>query len=573
MAIKAFGGVKCSSAKKEIGPLSTVKWNDHFFFDMKNCSVEDIESATISIELRDHRMLLSDSLIGSYIMDLTYVYFQPKHALVHKWIALANPESQDYSSIKGYLKLGIAVLAEEDRQVDLAVSEVGELKDVDMLLPPQIQPKACQLVIRAIKAEKLPNMDIGGTIDAYIECEFAGNKLKSRFIKADEANYSVHWYQDLLVLSRQIPAIIPTVSGKVKIRVWDHDTGTKDELVGTIFIDFKDLEREMKPEGPKRYFNYFWANIYGAPMKGTSGNFADKMNVDPRLASYWRGRVLLSVKIVETEKPKLMVIPITEPGLPALINDAYDGGDEYETRCQVFSGSGLPCVNKQLKVVVRWGFQLVNSTLQTNVAGACEWYETLTRKTINSPSSNFDDLPDVFVYLMYEEVIVSYIRLLPKDYQSITGQPEWLQLIPDKSTNVIKNDWEGGFLRLRFYCGKLNTKEDTSSQAGWKEKLKKPVAGNKLLLTNIFQCRNLPSADSNGKADPYVLIKCGSEEKHTGKEDRMNNLNPIWYETLAVPVACFGKIDAPPVVVQVWDFDTIGGDDLMGMYVAKVKSK
>lgn len=360
------------------------------------------------------------------------------------------------------------------------------------------------------------------------------------------------------------------MSGKVKIRVWDYDKGTKDELVGTTFIDFKELEREMKPETPKHYSNYFWANIYGAPMSGTSGNFADKMNVDPRLASYWRGRVLISVKIVETDKPKLMVIPVNEPELPALISDVYDGGDEYETRCQVFSGSGLPCVGKQLKVAVRWGSKLNSSTLQPNTNGACEWYETLTRKTIPSPSSNFDDLPDVFVYLMYDDVIVSYIRLLPKDYQSISCQPQWLQLIPDKSTGVIKNDWEGGFLRLRFYCGKLNPAVDTSSQAGWKEKLKKPTAGNKLLLANIFQCRNLPSADSNGKADPYVLIQCGANSVHTGKEDRMNNLNPIWYETLAVPVSCFNKADAPPVVVQVWDFDTIGSDDLMGMYVAKV---
>ena len=331
----------------------------------------------------------------------------------------------------------------------------------------------------------------------------------------------------------------------------------------------------MKPDGPKRYFNYFWANIYGAPMEGTKGNFAGKMNVDPRLASYWRGRVLLSVKIVETDKPKLMVVPINEPQLPAFISEHYDGGeDEYETRCQVFSGSGLPCVDKQLKVEVCWGKKIIPSkqqtTLQTNVKGACEWYETLPRKSINSPSSNFDDLPDVFVYLMYDNTIVSYIRLLPKDYQSIDGRPEWLQLIPDKSTGVIKNDWEGGFLRLRFYCGKT-TKVDTSSQAGWKEKLQKPIAGNKLLLANIFQCRNLPSADSNGKADPYVKIKCGSQENLTGMEARMNNLNPIWYETLAVPVSCFSKADAPPIVVQVWDFDTIGFDDLMGIYVAKVK--
>ena len=566
VTFKVFGGVKCSSGKTEVGPLSVVKWNDHFFFEKLNCTVEDVENATIVIELRDHRLLMSDSLVGSYVMDLTYVYFQPKHGLVHKWIGLANPESQDYSSIKGYLKVGISVLGEGDSQVDLAVSEVGELKDVDMLLPPQIQPKACQLVIRAIKAERLPHMDTGGTIDAYLECEFAGNKLKSKIIKADEANYSVEWYQDIL-----IPAIIPTVSGKLKIRVWDYDVGTKDELVGTTILDFKDLERETKPGNPKRYSDYFWANLYGAPLKGTSGNFAEKMNVDPRLASYWRGRVLLRIRIEETDKPKLMVMPVTEPGLQSIVNDTYDGGDEYETRCQVFSGSGLPCEGKQLKVVMRWGYQTASSSLQTNVSGSCEWYETLPRKGIMSPSSNFDDLPDVFVYLTYDDNIVSYIRLRPRDYQAMNNQPEWLQLIPDKSTGAIKNDWEGGFLRLRFYCGKINPAVDTSSKYGWKEKLKRPAVGNKLLFVNLFQCRHLPSADSNGKADPYVIALCGPNKANTGKEDRMNNLNPMWYETLCLPVACFTKADAPPIVVQVWDYDSISSDDLMGMCVVKVR--
>jgi len=199
VAIKVFGSTKCSTAKKAVGAVSTVMWRDHFFFEKADCTSEDIETANITIELRDKRFLVSDSLIGSYSMDLTYVYFQKGHALVHKWLALANPESQDFAKIRGFLKVGVAVLAEGDDQVDLDVAEAQEMKDEDLLLPPQIQPKSCQLVVRAIKGEKFPKMDSTGTIDAFIECEFAGSKVRTSIMEADKANMAVEWYEDLLV--------------------------------------------------------------------------------------------------------------------------------------------------------------------------------------------------------------------------------------------------------------------------------------------------------------------------------------------------------------------------------------
>ena len=566
VSFQVFDSNKCSTSRSEVGTMSVVKWNDHFFFDRQDCSVEDIENSSLLIELRDKRFLMSDSLIGSYAMDLTYVYFQPNHAIVHKWLALANADSADYSAVKGYLKVGISVLGEGDEQVDLAVSETGEMKDEDLLLPPQIQPKACQLIIRAIKGEGLPKMDIGGTIDAYLECEFAGSRIKSKVVTADEANYCVEWYEDLY-----IPAVIPTVSGKLRVRIWDYDAGMRDDLAGTVVFDFEELLNEMKPGVPKRYGDYFWANIYGAPVKGSSGSFKQKMNADPRLASYWRGRILLSIKVIETDKPLLIVKPVQDPTLKRYIDDNYDGGTGYELRCQVYSGACLPQVGKQLRVMVKWGHQETASMSVLNTNGSCSWYESLKRKEINSPSENFSDLPDVFVYLMQDDTILGYMRLRPGDCRNIQVDPDWLQLIPDKSTGVIDKDWEAGFIRLRVYIGKTGARDD-NSQGGWNLKPIQPPLGNKTLIANIYQCRNLPSADSNGKADPYVVIKCGASEALTDKKERMNNLNPIWYRTLALPVSCHSKSDAPPIVIQVWDYDMIGADDLMGMYLAKVSA-
>lgn len=72
-------------------------------------------------------------------MDLMYVYSQDKHALVHQWIALCNPEAEDFQTVRGHVKVGICVQAENDEDVDLTVKEDEEAKHSDILLPPQIQ--------------------------------------------------------------------------------------------------------------------------------------------------------------------------------------------------------------------------------------------------------------------------------------------------------------------------------------------------------------------------------------------------------------------------------------------------
>jgi hypothetical protein len=50
-----------------------------------------------------------EAMIGCYEFDVAYVYFQQKHALLHKWIALSNPESANFNEVAAYLKLSISV--------------------------------------------------------------------------------------------------------------------------------------------------------------------------------------------------------------------------------------------------------------------------------------------------------------------------------------------------------------------------------------------------------------------------------------------------------------------------------
>ena len=75
--------------------------------------MEEVEEAKISIRLLD-KGYFKDALIGAYEFDLAYIYMMKDHAMLHQWIALSNPEAEDFSEVAAYMKLSISVAAAGD---------------------------------------------------------------------------------------------------------------------------------------------------------------------------------------------------------------------------------------------------------------------------------------------------------------------------------------------------------------------------------------------------------------------------------------------------------------------------
>ncbi len=48
---------------------------------------------------------------------MTYIYFMKDHALMHKWLALSNPNSEVFNEVAGYLKISITIAASGDEQI------------------------------------------------------------------------------------------------------------------------------------------------------------------------------------------------------------------------------------------------------------------------------------------------------------------------------------------------------------------------------------------------------------------------------------------------------------------------
>ena len=159
-------------------------FNEHFYFDKTNLTAEMLDSEKIIIEAYDHGHSKKKDYFGIYEFDFEYIYNRPDHALQNFWLALANPESTDISQVRGYLKLSISVLHENDPRIEL---EPRESSSMDCMVPAQIKMEYKQVSIHIFRGEELPDMDsiihekkVNRQCDGYIEVQYMGIKRKTK---------------------------------------------------------------------------------------------------------------------------------------------------------------------------------------------------------------------------------------------------------------------------------------------------------------------------------------------------------------------------------------------------------
>lgn len=108
IVVECLGMKTFSSAKDNIGPIGVTNYSEHLFIEPRGVEKPDAESAKIMIKLMDKGMF-KDALIGQFEFDMSYIYFMKDHTLLHKWLALSNPNGEDYAKIQAYLKVSISV--------------------------------------------------------------------------------------------------------------------------------------------------------------------------------------------------------------------------------------------------------------------------------------------------------------------------------------------------------------------------------------------------------------------------------------------------------------------------------
>jgi hypothetical protein len=80
--------------------------------------------------------------------------------------------------------VSISVACTGDEQVQIE-EDSGETKDINVMMPPQLNPKFYQLKFRFFQAQDLPAMDMGiafvrkAKTDAYMMTTYKNRKLKT----------------------------------------------------------------------------------------------------------------------------------------------------------------------------------------------------------------------------------------------------------------------------------------------------------------------------------------------------------------------------------------------------------
>ena len=66
-------------------------FNELLFFEFNNMKTEDLETAMIKVSLMDHDFIGSNNMIGSFTVDMSYIYKMNKdHELYKMWVALTD---------------------------------------------------------------------------------------------------------------------------------------------------------------------------------------------------------------------------------------------------------------------------------------------------------------------------------------------------------------------------------------------------------------------------------------------------------------------------------------------------
>ncbi len=578
-----------------------------------------------------------NKMIGSFAIDAPMVYGMNKdHEMYRQWVPLIDDEDPEDVGVQGYLKISIAIIGpgekvkvhdeDAERAAEMA-REAAAGSDVGSLIMnvPTVQKEWKYLVVKVYKAEGLPVMDgkVGAGLvtlskagtDAFCQLSFAGGKpVKTRVTTVHgESRHQINpsfnyelWY----------PVSLPTMTQLVKFNVWDKDTGGQ-ELIGNISEKFNRIKKATGQSLPLQ-----WYNMYGAPefkQEKLAANLAKGVNViakkaqqqfaaeidwgmfynnSPEKASAYKGRALLEFSIRD-QRPKKYDKADVKPfrrKLKPLRSTQEPPVREYVLQAMVICGNDMPnpnplgaIVKTKYRIRVTIGVHELCTKDALLDGGVCRWNEFMISEKILLPL-DVTQIPDIFIYLVREdEKPICFTRLKswkelkgdalatsPSPYELLgfTQPTQWQLLREDKSIDALPTDMFPGSILMKVGFGVFSDAEITRN--AWRQCLDD---AKKLTVyqvrVHIYQCRNIPAADSNGLCDPYIKVNFSGEKQKETKHKK-KTLFPVYYETLVFNNVSIPSADnfqyASQICMRLYDQDDFDAHDYLGTCQINLKN-
>uniref|UniRef100_UPI0037E7FE4C myoferlin isoform X2 n=1 Tax=Semicossyphus pulcher TaxID=241346 RepID=UPI0037E7FE4C len=298
---------------------------DEMFFYNVNMLPSELFDESISLRVYDSFSLRADSLVGEFKLDVGYIYDEPSHAIMRKWLLLSDTDDSS-SGARGYLKVSIIVVGTGDDPPTEKRDLSDEQDDIEsnLLVPAGITMRWATLCLKVYRAEDMPQMDdafvqqvkqvFGGhgdrknLVDPYLEVSFAGKKLCTKII---EKNANPEWNQ---LVNLQVK--FPSMCERIKLTLYDWDRLTRNDAIGTTFLNLStmsssggeiedsraennslsELSTAASEVGFLPAFGPCYVNLYGSPREftGLPDPYED-LNFGKGEGVAYRGRVLVEL--------------------------------------------------------------------------------------------------------------------------------------------------------------------------------------------------------------------------------------------------------------------------------------
>ena len=549
-------------------------FEEHFYFEKSNLSAKQLDCSKILIEVYDSSNSKNrKDYFGIYEFDLQYIYSMKNHCLKNNWLALANPESDDLTKVRGYLKVSISVLNDLDPRVELKINNNN-----DISFPTQVKKKYKLLSFYVIRAEKLPEMNtsdneknVNRNCEPLVEIQYMGITTQTKISK--NINDRADFNQIL-----NIPVDIPSPTQKIILQVKDaiDSTGKKTQIIGSYEIDLKEIIGEEN-----LYENYKFIDIYGA-SKNEKGKINDLMNKNPLIASRWNGRLLLKILCKDIDRPERNIVDIEQNEID--YTNKIGRNNLWSLRMKLYNAYYLPSKYNSYSVKITCQDNYILFTEQKTIK-QCMDLKFVKSMEILSLANDKDDLPDIFFYLLNPKGRPVCFQRIPAGAFHLNEQIMIIKLFPEPCYNEINSSVESGILKAKIVLYKNDEKNkvdlskfkdgDTDSEEqvedlevlqqidyiGIGQKLKETYS----VVVVVYMSRYLESGDNSGTNDPVVRIQCGENVRETSIQN--NKLNGIWNEKLVfdcVELNLQKNSTYPILLTKVYDHDALSSDDLLG---------
>nr|XP_045002981.1 myoferlin isoform X4 [Jaculus jaculus] len=359
---------------------------DELFFYNVHITPSELMDEIISIRVYNSHSLRADCLLGEFKIDVGFVYDEPGHAVMRKWLLLNDPEDAS-SGAKGYMKVSMFVLGTGDEPPPEKRDRDNDSDDVEsnLLLPAGIALRWVTFLLKIYRAEDIPQMDdafsqtvkeiFGGTadkknlVDPFVEVSFAGKKVCTNII---EKNANPEWNQ---VVNLQIK--FPSMCEKIKLTVFDWDRLTKNDVVGTTYLYLSKIaasggeveDFSSSGAGAASYtantgetevgfvptFGPCYLNLYGSLREYTGfPDPYDELNTGKGEGVAYRGRILVELStFLEKTPPEKKLEPISNDDL--LVVEKYQRRRKYCLSAVFHSATMLQDIGEAIQFEVSIG--------------------------------------------------------------------------------------------------------------------------------------------------------------------------------------------------------------------------